>query len=95
MGFRTAPYQALMMDLVPANCRGMAAAASVIATSVVGSAGGPLVVGMISDALTPSVGEVTALRQALIFAPVTLFLGCIPFFLALRYFDANGEKKRG
>jgi MFS family permease len=94
MGFRTAPYQALMMDLVPANCRGMAAAASVIATSVVGSAGGPLVVGMISDALAPSVGAVTALRQALIFAPVTLFLGCIPFFLALRYFDKNGEKKR-
>lgn len=92
IAFRISPYQALMMDLVPANCRGMAVAASLIATSVVGSAGGPLVVGMISDALTPEFGKMIALQRALIFAPAMLFLGCIPCFLALRHFDANGER---
>lgn len=92
IGFRTPVHQALMLELVPANCRGMAAAAALIASSVVGQAGGPLVVGMISDYLAPSLGVIVALRRALIFAPVTLLLGCIPFFMALRYFDRSGLK---
>lgn len=91
-GFRGAPFLALMIDLVPANCRGLASAASVIATSLVGSAGGPLIVGIISDYLAPSIGPVAALRWAFVFAPVTLALGAVPFFLALRYMDDEGFK---
>lgn len=89
---RTSPHMALALDLVPANCRGMAAAAMVIANSVVGIACGPLVVGMISDYLTPSLGPVEALRNAFMFAPATLALGCIPFFMMLRYYNKDGLK---
>jgi MFS family permease len=92
IAFRTAPYLALSLDLVPAHYRGMATAASIIASSVIGQAGGPLVVGLISDHFAPTVGPVMALRYGMIFAPVTLALGVIPFFLALRYFDHDGLK---
>lgn len=90
IGMRTAPLLALILDLVPANCRGMAAAANVVATSVIGMAGGPLIVGIVSDMLAPSVGSVQALRSAFLFAPVTLGLGLIPYFLAARYFSREG-----
>ncbi|WP_091741520.1 spinster family MFS transporter [Phenylobacterium immobile] len=92
IAFRVAPYLALSMELVPANFRGMVAAATLIATNVVGQAGGPLVVGMISDALAPTMGPVLALRWAMTFAPFTLALGVIPFFIALKYFDNQGVK---
>lgn len=92
-GFRAAPFLALMIDQVPANCRGLASAASVIATSLVGSAGGPLIVGLISDHLTPSIGAAAALRWAFVFAPVTLALGAIPFFMVARHIgDRTGDK---
>lgn len=92
IAFRVAPYLALSMELVPANFRGMVAAATLIATNVVGQAGGPLVVGMISDHLAPTMGPVMALRWGMTFAPFTLAVGVIPFFMALKYFDANGVK---
>jgi MFS family permease len=92
--FSTSPYLALCLELVPANCRGMAAATRVIATSVIGSAGGPLVVGIVSDILTPKFGQTEGLRYAFMFAPLTLILGVMPFFMALRNFDANGLKAK-
>lgn len=92
VSFRTSPHLALMMDLMPANCRGMAVSASVVASSVVGFAGGPLIVGLISDSLAPSLGSLGALRTGLIFAPITMALACIPFFMAVRYFDKDGVK---
>lgn len=92
IAFRTAPYLALALELVPANFRSMAAAATLIASSVVGQALGPLAVGMISDYFTPTVGPVLALRYGMLFAPVTLALGVIPFFMALKYFDKDGVK---
>ncbi|WP_091740943.1 hypothetical protein [Phenylobacterium immobile] len=92
IAFRVAPYLALTLEMVPANYRGMAAAATVIASTVVGQALGPLAVGMISDYFTPSVGPVLALRYGMLFAPITLALGIIPFFMAMRDFDKNGLK---
>jgi MFS family permease len=90
--FRMAPYLALTLDLVPPNMRGMAASAGVIATTQIGQAGGPLVVGMISDALAPSMGPLESLRTAFVFAPIMLFLGTIPFYWTLRHYDRNGPK---
>jgi MFS family permease len=90
--FRLAPYLALSMELVPANFRGMVAAATLIATNVVGQAGGPLVVGLISDYLAPTIGPVMALRWGMTFAPFIIAIGVIPFFMTLRYFDDQGVK---
>jgi MFS family permease len=92
IAFRVAPYLALSLEMVPANYRGMAAAATLIASSVVGQALGPLAVGMISDFFTPTVGPVLALRYGMLFAPTMLALGVIPFFMALSDFDKNGLK---
>jgi MFS family permease len=92
IAFRTAPYLALSLELVPAHFRGIATAASLIASTVVGQALGPLAVGIISDIFTPTVGPVMALRYGMLFAPLTLALGVIPFFAALKYYDASGLK---
>lgn len=92
IAFRVAPYLALSLEMVPPNYRGMAAAATVIASSVVGQALGPLAVGMISDYFAPSVGPVLALRYGMLFAPITLALGVIPFFMALSDFNRKGLK---
>lgn len=93
VAFRAAPFLALSLELVPARYRGMAAAATLIASNVVGGALGPLAVGMLSDHFTPSLGPAQALRHGmLLFAPTMLALGVAPFFLAIKYFDENGLK---
>lgn len=90
--FRMSPYLALSLDIVPSVYRGMASAVILIATNVIGNAMGPLIVGMISDALTPSLGPVEGLRVAFMFAPATVALGVIPFFMAVRCFNREGVK---
>jgi MFS family permease len=90
VALRQAPHQAVALDLVPANLRGLASALMIIATNVVGMAGGPLVVGIISDYLTPSLGPVQALRTAFLFVPFSFALASIPFFMALKYYDKDG-----
>lgn len=92
IGFRAGPYLTLMLELVPINARGMASAASVIAISVVGGAGGQLIVGILSDELSPTMGRVDALRYALSFAPVSYALGLIPLFFLMRHFGKDGPK---
>lgn len=90
--FRLSPYLALSLEIIPSVYRGMVSAVILIATNVIGSAMGPLVVGIISDLLAPSLGSVEGLRVAFMFAPATVALGVIPFFMAVRYFDRNGVK---
>ena len=90
--FRMSPYLALSLDIVPSVYRGMASAVILIATNVIGNAMGPLIVGMISDALAPSLGPVEGLRVAFMFAPATVALGVIPFFMAVRCFNREGVK---
>jgi MFS family permease len=93
LGYRTSPYLALSLSLVPANCRGMASAANVFAASVIGLAGGPLIVGLVSDALSDTYGPVKSLQYGFIIAPTGLALAVIPFLMALKYFDDDGVKK--
>jgi MFS family permease len=92
IAFRMAPHMAISLELVPPNCRGLAATVNVIAFSVVGQALGPLAVGILSDYLAPMVGTTMSLRYGMIVAPVTLALGAIPFFLAVGCFDDDGVR---
>lgn len=56
----------LSLELVRPDQRGLSAAVIVIANSLIGAGVGPMVVGMISDSLAPSMGGVAALRTALL-----------------------------
>jgi MFS family permease len=71
----------LSIELVAAQDRGLSASIIVIASAVMGAGFGPLIVGLISDALAPSVGEVQALRTAiLVTVPPAVLLAGLFFF---------------
>lgn len=61
----------------------MASSILIIGSGLVGGLAGPVVVGMISDALAPSIGA-ESLRYALLFVPVVAILSGIGFLMANR-----------
>ena len=64
-GFFTAPFMSTTQGVVPLRMRAFAAAVSTLLSTLIGLAGGPLVVGMLSDALAADYGA-DALRYALL-----------------------------
>lgn len=64
-GFFTAPFMSTTQSVVPLRMRAFAAAVSTLLSTLIGLAGGPLVVGIVSDSLTPEYGA-DALRYALL-----------------------------
>jgi predicted MFS family arabinose efflux permease len=74
--------------------QGMASSILMIGVSLVGASAGPLVVGMISDALNPSLG-IDALRWALLLVSVTNILAGLAFLAADSRFGASmsGERR--
>jgi MFS family permease len=74
----------LAVEFAPASQRGLAVSLMLLATNLVGAGGGPLLVGLISDALSPSMGEVEALRLGIICTvPVgVLFSGLLYLMIA-------------
>jgi hypothetical protein len=81
---KTGPFIAIGLAMAPPNMRGLAATLlAVIAASVLGSATGPLLVGLLSDALLSSQGPM-ALRDALLWVCCSgLALSTATFVLAL------------
>lgn len=68
-GLFTAPFMATTQGVVPLRMRAFAAAVSTLISTIIGLAGGPLVVGALADALKPEYGS-DALRYALLFPTV-------------------------
>lgn len=64
-GMFTAPFMSTTQGVVPLRMRAFAAAISTLLSTLIGLAGGPLVVGALADALTPEYGT-DALRYALL-----------------------------
>ncbi|HEX8301139.1 MFS transporter [Sphingomonas sp.] len=82
----------LSIELVPADQRGLSAAVIVIANSLIGAGFGPMAAGMISDALTPSMGEVAALRTALLaIVPAAMALCALGFIGVFRHMPGKGS----
>ncbi|MEM9177597.1 MAG: MFS transporter [Myxococcota bacterium] len=69
-GFFTAPFMSTTQGVVPLRMRAFAAAISTLLSAIIGLGLGPLIVGLLSDALAPTYG-VDALRYALL-APTML-----------------------
>lgn len=63
------PYFATMQALVPARMRAMSIALIYLVTNLIGLGFGPVAVGMLSDALRPTVGEDSVRYALLILAP--------------------------
>jgi predicted MFS family arabinose efflux permease len=83
---RTPPLLSLTMDLLPPAMHGTGTMALVIFSSILGSALGPVIVGMVSDNLTPTLGSGLALQQALLWvAPAFCIVGSLLAFVPARY----------
>ena len=77
------PHLALVQEVVPAAMRAQAAAYAVFATNIVGLGVGPVLVGLISDALKGQYGE-ASLTIALSIAAIAFLLGAFCYFWALK-----------
>jgi len=82
------PVIAISHSLVPQNMRAMTSAILFLVLNLVGLGAGPVVVGLISDALTPSLGQ-EALRYALAIASFTGIIAAGLFLFSSRYLLAD------
>ena len=79
------PVVAVTHGMVPNRMRAMASAIYFLVLNLIGMGLGPLVAGVLSDALVPTYGA-DSLRYALLFlAPVMLAWGAVHFFWASSY----------
>lgn len=86
----TAPALALVQNLSPVSARATATALVLLAFNIVGLGGGPLAIGMLSDALAAN-GEPMPLRTALLWiAPVSV-LAAFAYFAVSRVVRRDAE----
>jgi len=86
----TAPVLALVQNLMPVNARATATALVLLAFNIVGLGGGPLVIGMVSDALSAS-GAETPLRTALLCATPVAVLSALAYLGVARAVGRDAE----
>ncbi len=82
------PVIAISHSLVPQNMRAMTSAILFLVLNLVGLGAGPVAVGLISDALTSSLGQ-EALRYALAIASLTGVIAAGLFLFSSRYLRAD------
>jgi MFS family permease len=86
----------LSTNLLPAEMRSTGSLVFLLAVNILGSAIGPVLAGMISDALAPSLGGVQALRQALLWtAPPLCLLGALYAFVPARHMPRHAPPEAG
>ena len=85
-----APALALVQNLSPVAARATATALLLLAFNIVGLGGGPLAIGMVSDALTASHG-VDALRLALLGVTPVAVLAAIGYFAVSKVVERDSE----
>lgn len=86
----TAPVLALVQNLMPVNTRATATALVLLAFNIVGLGGGPLVIGMVSDALAASGAEMP-LRIALLCATPVAVLSAVAYWAVTRVVGRDAE----
>lgn len=91
-----APCYAVTQSLVPLRMRAQAAAILLFVLNIIGFGLGPLTVGAISDALTPSLG-LNALRWAMLLTAIPWLISAWCYWRATRTLEADmigGAKRR-
>jgi predicted MFS family arabinose efflux permease len=87
------PVYSVIQSLSDASSRAVAVAIALFAVNMIGYGLGPLMVGIVSDALNPAYGD-EAIRYALLLVIILAgFAGTIHFFLASRSYVQDLEKK--
>jgi len=86
----TAPVLALVQNLMPVGGRATATALVLLAFNIVGMGGGPLAIGMVSDALTAS-GAETPLRTALLCATPVAVLSALVYLAVARVVGRDAQ----
>lgn len=80
----------LALEFAAPEQRGLAVSMILVATSLIGGGGGPALVGMISDRLAGSIGDVESLRWAMMtVVPLEVFLSGVAFMLMARAMRAE------
>ncbi len=87
------PTFAMTQGLVPLRMRSAASAILLFIINMIGLGLGPLAIGMLSDALTPSMGS-DALRWAMLIVGLAGIWSALHFLLAARTMDADLERVR-
>ncbi|WP_296600755.1 MFS transporter [Phenylobacterium sp.] len=86
----TAPVLALVQNLMPVNARATATALVLLAFNIVGLGGGPLVIGIVSDALSAA-GAEAPLRTALLCATPVAVLSALGYWAVTRVVSRDAE----
>ncbi|MGH6713864.1 MAG: spinster family MFS transporter [Bradyrhizobium sp.] len=86
LGFFSGPTFAMTQSLVDPSIRATAAAIMLFFFTVIGLGMGPLVTGLMSDAIRPSLGD-ESLRHALLLVPPLCIWASFHYFLAARTVD--------
>jgi MFS family permease len=73
-----------IQSVLPAHLRGMGMAGMMFASNLLGVGAGPLLIGLLSDALTQSLGD-EALRYAMIISTSIIGWAAIHFFFAAKH----------
>jgi MFS family permease len=84
MAFRMGPILGLVQSVVKVRMRAFAAALLFLIGTVVGSGGGPLLIGAINDYLNPTHGTL-AIRYSLLCVPIASVIGALFFLWAGRH----------
>lgn len=92
-GTFTAPFMSTTQGVVPLRMRAFAAAISTLISTLIGLAGGPLVVGALADWLEPEHG-VDALRYALLFPTLIPMLSGVICLAGARRVAGDLERSR-
>lgn len=92
-GFQIGPFVAALQSATRPRLRALSGALNMAATTLLGWGFGPLVVGLLSDRLTASLGS-EALRWAMLAGPVALVCGAWLAFAAARHL-ANDIDRAG
>jgi MFS family permease len=88
MAFRMGPILGLVQSVVKVRMRAFAAATLFMVGTLIGSGGGPLLIGAINDHLKPEYGTL-AIRYSLLCVPIASMIGALLFLWAGRHILAD------
>jgi len=91
LGFHLGPIFAIAQTVARPAMRALSSALILLTATCFGQGLGPLVVGIINDAIAPQAGS-AAVRYALLSASVTTVLGALLFAIASRFIHADIER---
>lgn len=86
------PSFALAQTLAPVRVRAMSTALFFFVLNIIGLGGGPTFVGLLSESLSDTYGQVDALRMALSWLVVPYMMSILAFFWTSRIVDADWQK---